>query len=459
MSKIEVNAIEPQSGTTLTIGASGDTVALAAGAISSGFSRTGAVNWNTTIQTTGFTASSPNGYFCNTTSAAFTVTLPATASVGDIVAFSDYAQTFNTNNLTLNPNGLKVEGSTGVVAISTQGASITLVYADSTNGWIIVSSAQVSELPRPTFVTATGGTITTCGNYKIHTFTGPGTFTVSSVGNPAGSTTVDYLVVAGGAGGGSNRGGGGGAGGYRESVPSPAAWTASPLANPGGALPVSVTGYPITVGSGGAPGTGLGPTGDGGQGSNSIFSTITSAGGGFGRAANVGANGTPGGSGGGASYFPAGYSGGTGNTPPVSPPQGNSGGSSVAPFIAGGGGGASVAGGNGSSITSGRGGAGGNGATSSINGTPTARAGGGGGGSNFNTFPGPNAGDGGSGGGGAAGNSSGPPFGPVPQQAGIAGTVNTGGGGGGGGGNTPTAGCNPSGAGGSGIVIIRYKFQ
>jgi hypothetical protein len=51
------------------------------------------------------------------------------------------------------------------------------------------------------FIVATGGTISTCGDYKIHTFTGPGTFTVSCVGNPAGSDSVDYLVVAGGGGG------------------------------------------------------------------------------------------------------------------------------------------------------------------------------------------------------------------------------------------------------------------
>jgi hypothetical protein len=127
------------------------------------------------------------------------------------------------------------------------------------------------------------------------------------------------------------------------------------------------------------------------------------------------------------------------------------------PFVAGGGGGAVQAGFNANTVTSGRGGAGGNGATSSINGTPTARAGGGGGGSNADLFPGPMQVHGGSGGGGAAGNSSGPPL--VLLLPGTPGTINTGGGGGGGAGNTPIGGCNPSGAGGSGIVIIRYKFQ
>jgi hypothetical protein len=65
------------------------------------------------------------------------------------------------------------------------------------------------------FITATGGTETNspCGDYKIHTFTSDGCFSVSAVGNPAGSTNVDYLVVAGGGGAGDNTGGGGGAGG------------------------------------------------------------------------------------------------------------------------------------------------------------------------------------------------------------------------------------------------------
>jgi hypothetical protein len=52
------------------------------------------------------------------------------------------------------------------------------------------------------YITATGGTISCCGDYKIHTFTSDGCFSVTSVGNPAGSDSVDYIVVAGGAGGG-----------------------------------------------------------------------------------------------------------------------------------------------------------------------------------------------------------------------------------------------------------------
>jgi hypothetical protein len=83
------NIINENAG-TITIGASGDTITLAAGASQSGFGRSGSVNWDTTPKTTGFTAVSGNGYFCDTTSAAFTVTLPATPAAGDIVAIADY---------------------------------------------------------------------------------------------------------------------------------------------------------------------------------------------------------------------------------------------------------------------------------------------------------------------------------------------------------------------------------
>jgi len=102
----------------------------------------------------------------------------------------------------------------------------------------------------PKFIVATGGnTVTTCGNYKIHKFTGTGTFTVCSVGNAAGSESVDYMVVAGGGAGAKvGNAGGAGAGGYRASGygPSPSRGTA---------LPVSATGYPITIGAGGSPAT------------------------------------------------------------------------------------------------------------------------------------------------------------------------------------------------------------
>jgi hypothetical protein len=116
--EIKTNKISPSSSTTLTLGDSGDTITIPSGATISnngtatGFGATGAVNWDTTAKTTGFTAVSGVGYFCDTTSAGFTVTLPATPSAGDIVGLVDYAGTFDTNALTIDPNGEDIEGGT-----------------------------------------------------------------------------------------------------------------------------------------------------------------------------------------------------------------------------------------------------------------------------------------------------------------------------------------------------------
>ena len=459
MSEIKVNKISPkQLCTQLTLGDSGDTIIIPAGATISnqgtaaGFGPTGAVSWDTTAKTSGFTAVSGVGYFCNTTSSAFTVTLPLSPAAGAVVGIADYANTFATNNITVGRNGSNIAGGASNSVLSTNGLAVTFVYVDATQGWIVTDSGNRSDLPQPTFIVATGGTITTCGNYKIHSFTGPGTFTVSSLGNPSGGpNNVDYLVIAGGGGGGdggtTEAGGGGGAGGYRESVPSPAAWSTSPLASPGGSLPVSATGYPITIGAGGGP-AGSSPTGGNGtsvKGSSSVFSTITSTGGGSGVSGGATATQTAtnqGGSGGAGNgrALPCGSSG---NTPPVSPSQGSNGGTgqpAPANYSGGGGGGATGTGGGASAPSNA--GAGGTGATSSISGISTARAGGGGGGTRGNSGnPAPA-----SGGGGAGGTGNGSPGGN--------GTANTGGGAGGNGGPNSCGGT-----GGSGIVVIRYKYQ
>ena len=445
-------SIISQSGTTITLGASGDTVSLASGASQSGFGRAGSVDWQTSIKTGDFTAVSGEGYFINTTSGAVTMTLPSSPSVGDIVALKDYANTFDTNNLTIGRNSQPISGTDADAVISTEGQAITLVYGDSTKGWQSVAAATESDVPKPTFTAATGGNaILTCGNYKIHVFTGPGTFCVSSLGNsaPAGRpANADYLVVAGG--GGSNYGGGG-AGGFRTNV------------SCAGTIPLSVSGIPITVGAGGS-GT---PSGCASRGSNSIFSTITSAGGGAsGNAtpASTSSTNAPGGSGAGAPGYdfpapspgsPPGtahQNGGAGNTPPVSPPQGNAGGRGHGTYgtadNGSGGGGGAGSGAADTSIGTPGGTPGGAGAPTTIFGSvpqaPTYGEGGpnpgryfagGGGGAQQN--PGTNAGGVGGGGDGK----------PSPTT-GCSGSVNQGGGGGG-----------RRGDGGSGIVVIRYKFQ
>ena len=184
-----------QSGTTITIGASGDTINLASGASQSGFGRTGTVDWQTgSIKTATFTAASGEGYFCNTTGGAFTVNLPA-GSAGAIVSIQDYNNTFDSNNLTVDPNGSeKINGGSAgdPVKLDTEAQGVTFVYIDSTVGWRSVQDNLYSTAGSA-FLTATGGTITTSGNCKIHTFTGPGTFTVSEVGS-ATNNVVSYLV-------------------------------------------------------------------------------------------------------------------------------------------------------------------------------------------------------------------------------------------------------------------------
>ena len=448
MSKIEVNTVDVQCGSTLTLGSSGKTVAIAAGASTSGMGRAGTVDWCTTAKTSPFTSVSGKGYFVNTTSGGVTVTLPSSPSAGDIVAISDYAQTSACNAITICRNSSKIEGGCANKVLIDNGDAITLVYVDATKGWKLVNTAD-QDILQGQFISATGGnTILTCGNFKTHIFTADGNFVVTSAGSSAGSNTVEYLVVAGGAGGGDGSGsGGGGAGGFRTTYPSPAT----------GGLPVSIQSYPITIGAGGA--FSCSPTARGSSGVNSVFSTITSAGGGGGGSENPCGpnvrNGAAGGSGGGAVFAPG--SGGAGNTPPVSPPQGNNGGNGGGSYSGGGGGGAAAVGFQGKPSAPGAGGAGSPIATAFFG--PTAPsygttgpapgryfAGGGGGGTQ------PPAGDGSTQAGGAGGGGNGAIH---PSTAATTGTVNTGGGGGGGI-SSPT---QPNGSGGSGFVAIRYKFQ
>jgi hypothetical protein len=426
-----------QCGTTITLGASGDTINLAAGASQTGFGRTGTVDWDTTPKTATFSAVSGNGYFVNTTAGVITVNLPA-GSAGAIVSLADYAATWQTSNVTITPNGSdKIGGENENATLDVEGQSVTFVYVDSTQGWINTMDSTSNVRGALPFIIATGGTVLTNGDFKTHVFTGPGTFCVSRAG-PA-----DYFVVAGGGGTNQDRDSGGGAGGFRLSnsvgcVPAP---TMSPLSN-GTGISATIQGYPIVVGGGGAA-VGPGPSN---PGSSSSALGITSAGGG-------GSN-QNGGSGGGGRCT---STGGSGNTPPVSPPQGNPGGTS-GPFTTGtgGGGGAGAAGTNGGGPVGGPGGAGSFladtfiGPTAPSYGTPgpvgsTRYFAGGGGGAKY---PAGTAGAGGVGGGGAGAPGSG---------VGTSGTTNTGGGAGGSGAN---GGAAPIGAsGGSGIVIIRYKFQ
>ena len=462
MSKLEVNTVAPQCGTTLTLGESGDTVTLGTGASQSGFGRTGTVDWQTgSIKTTTFTAANGEGYFANTSGGAFTMNLPA-GSAGNIVSVVDYTNTFQNNALTVAPNGSeKIGGVAATTKLETEGQSVTFVYVDSTEGWKNIQDST-SNVVGATFICASvsgsGNTLATapdCANTKIATFTGPGNFTVSSISNEPTNNIVSHVIVAGGGGGGSNYGGGGGAGGFREVVSPTSPYSGSPLDGyPSAPNRVTVTAqaYPIVVGGGGAGGS---SNSEGSNGVASSFGGISSAGGGGGGSVPSPADnlqGNAGGSGGGNANDSAPYGNPSGNTPPVSPPQGNNGGRGRQGSYngSGGGGGATAVGADGfpgGGSPTGGGAAGGAGATSSVTGSAVARAGGGGGGGQAG------GGSGGAGGTGGGGTGSGCHSGAC-GAAGGAGTVNTGGGGGG-----ATCGPNTGGTGGSGIVIIRYKFQ
>ena len=313
-------------------------------------------------------------------------------------------------------DGASYQGVTAGVGLWRSTSSITSIKFYLSGSVNLASGTTVSlyGIQAGTPKAQGGQIVTTDGTYWYHAFTASGTFT------PSTAITADYLVVAGG-GGGSR--GGGGAGGLRSTV----------TATGGGgslesALSLSAnTAYSVVIGAGGAGDAGASATGK--NGSDSVFSSITSTGGGAGSADGLAA--VSGGSGGGAAT--SGYNGAAGTTN-----QGYAGGNGFGSSTTrggGGGGGAGAVGTNGSSATGGAGGAG-----VSISALATATntsvsnyyAGGGG------AWGWTTKGSGGSGGGGGA-----------SATDGTAGTANTGSGGG--------AGGNNGGAGGSGIVIIRYS--
>ena len=482
MSKVKVNKISPRTACgTVTLGDSGDTFTIPSGATitnsgtATGFGATGAVNWNTTVKTGDFTATTGEGYFLNTTSGQITVTLPAGPSAGDVVGVKDYAQTFDTNNCILGRNSSKIGGKEVDATIATEGVAITLVYIDGTQGWLITDSGLQSYASTSQFIVASGGNTTiTCGDYKTHVFTGPGTFCVSAAGNPCGSTIAEYLIVAGGGSGGiMHRSAGAGGGGFR--IYSTAPGCNSPLVAPAG-FTVAASPYAVVVGAGAAAPSYPTCTPGVQGGTSSVFCLASAGGGGGGNYCGPKIVGGDGGSGGGGGGGPGGPgAAGSGNTPPVSPAQGTdggTGGNESGPTRAGGGGGGAGTGGSCSNVTptpSGYGGTGGTGSyiadpflgpTAPGYGTPgpvaSTRYFSGGGGGGAYTPPVPPTGGKGIGGAGGGGNGGGTT---PPYFASTGGTTNTGGGGGGSSAPPLCMSPNPVVTGGSGIVMIRYKFQ
>ena len=222
-STIKSNIVTNATSSTLTLGESGTTVTLACGATQSGFGRTGTVDWCTTAKTSPFTAANGTGYFVNTCGGAITVTLPAGPSAGNIIALADYANTWATacKGVTICRNSSKINGACTNASLSTEGQSVSLVYVDGTRGWKTVTDSTADVTGSPAYVVASGGTETTSGDYKIHTFNADGPFNVTGAGTPGGSNKISYMVVAGGgAGAGSGTSpasyasGGGGGGGF-----------------------------------------------------------------------------------------------------------------------------------------------------------------------------------------------------------------------------------------------------
>ena len=308
------------------------------------------IAWQSVVTAATLTAVAGRGYPINTTSNACTVTLPASASVGDTIKFVDYARKWGTNALTLNPNSLNFQGNSSPnPSYNTDGQSVTITYVDATQGWIpTVDDDATLETPQ--------------------------------------TYSIDALVVAGGGGGTRGNSGGGGGGGMRTTN-----WSSS--------TGVALT---ITVGTGGVGVT----TSTGNSGTNSILAgtgvpttPFTSAGGGgAGTGTTAGLNG---GAGGGGGYNNS-SGGGIGNTPNTIPSQGANGGQGITaapgyPGHGGGGGGASGSTG-GVAASNTQAGNGGDGTASSISGASVTYAGGGGGGIEYNLYT---PGTGGAGGGGA----------------------------------------------------------
>jgi hypothetical protein len=331
-------------------------------------------------------------------------------------------------------DSLTAEGQSVSVASNATSANVTFAGLDEDTEFTIFATANVvgktKSEPASTnittnvriFTAATGGTTNEYNldgkRYKSHTFTSDDDFIVTTAGN-GDRNQVDYLIIAGGGCGFGNRSGGGGAGGYRTTF-----GTQGGLGDLDSKITVTAKTYGIVVGAGGA-GTAKN------NGTASSFDGRQSTGGGAGGLIGD-INGNTGGSGGG-SHFNG--TPGAGTTD-----QGFSGGNGFNLGSGGGGGGAGVAGQNGPANDTG--GNGGDGLSSIIRtGSAEFRAGGGGG-----AGTGSLAGDGGLGGGGDGGKSVTSPI------LGQDGAVNTGSGGGGG------RNTSNGGAGGSGIVIIRYEI-
>jgi hypothetical protein len=163
MSELKVNKISPRSGTDITLGNSGTDFIVPSGATITVNSGGQIVNngtselvlglaWQSSIVTAAtLSAVSGNGYWINTTSNACTITLPASAAVGDTIVFVDYARTWGTNAVTIDQNSLNFQGNTSPnPEYNTDGQSVSITYSGATQGWIPTVDDDVTlETPQP----------------------------------------------------------------------------------------------------------------------------------------------------------------------------------------------------------------------------------------------------------------------------------------------------------------------
>ena len=350
--------------------------------------------------------------------------LPAASTIqGRFLSIKDYYGNATASTITVSTTGLDRIDQRGIRYILASSFGSVALLSDGIRSWNMMGLYEGGDTALSTMsgvvsngtVTATGGTITTSGSYKIHTFTAGGTFTLTS---PSVITAQVLVVGGGGAGGSAYVGGGGGAGGAVFN----------------GSFTIASGSYTVTVGAGGVR-TVAGVGYVGASGANSSFSSITGTGGG-GGGSYMGVAATNGGCGGGGPFNSGQF--GTGSQGGNGAPYGTDG---LGSYNCGGGGGGMGGTAPTPASTRPNGGAG---ATYTVAGASYTLAGGGGAGSD-------GLGGLGQAGGGVGGN--GGNAGQTPSS-GTDATANTGSGGGGGGGN---ASALYGGAGGSGIVIIAYN--
>jgi hypothetical protein len=219
MSQLEVNKINPATGTDLAVGDSGDTITVPSGAtldiagtISNSGTATGfgAIEWQTgSIKTATFSAVAGKGYFCNTTSGEFNATLPSSPSAGDQIGIADYAGTFDTNALSIDPNTKKIEGSTDPQGLTAERQSVIIVYVDATQGWIVTEAGDSTTIsPAVITFTTTAGSIGTildsqrASGYSLSAVTatvtfGSLTYSISSGSLPGGLSMDSAGAITG----------------------------------------------------------------------------------------------------------------------------------------------------------------------------------------------------------------------------------------------------------------------